>query len=47
MANAETYACSFIVLQHDLFPQTVDLATGYTLQAAMIHNPPLTVRLFL
>lgn len=31
------------MLQHDLFPQTVDLATGYTLQAAMTNNPPLTV----
>lgn len=33
----------FIVLQHDLFPETVDLAIGYTLQAALNNNPPFTV----
>jgi len=34
---------SFIVLQHDLFQITVDLATGYTLNAALSHNPPFNV----
>ncbi len=34
---------SFIVLQHDLFEVTVDLAVGYTLNAALTHNPPFTV----
>lgn len=34
---------SFIVLEHDLYPQTVDLAIGYTLPAAMNFNPHLTV----
>lgn len=34
---------SFIVLEHDLYPQTVDLAIGYTLPAAMSFTPHLTV----
>lgn len=39
------YSCSyrFIVLQHDLFEITVDLAIGYTLNAALTHNPPFNV----
>lgn len=35
---------SFIVLQHDLFQITVDLARGFTLQAAEAHEPPFDVR---
>ena len=38
-----TGLCSFIVLQHDLYEITVDLAVGYTLNAALTHNPPLSV----
>ena len=34
---------SFIVLQHDLYEVTVDLAVGYTLNAALTHNPPFSV----
>ena len=34
---------SFIVLEHDLYEVTVDLAVGYTLNAAMTHNPPFSV----
>jgi hypothetical protein len=34
---------SFIVLQHDLYEVTVDLAVGYTLDAALKHEPPLSV----
>jgi hypothetical protein len=34
---------SFIVLQHDLYEVTVDLAVGYTLDAALGHNPPFSV----
>ncbi len=34
---------SFIVLQHDLYEVTVDLAVGYTLDAALTHNPPFSV----
>jgi hypothetical protein len=34
---------SFIVLQHDLYEVTVDLAVGYSLDAALSHNPPFSV----
>ena len=34
---------SFIVLEHDLYEVTVDLAVGYTLNAALTHNPPFSV----
>jgi hypothetical protein len=34
---------SFIVLQHDLYEVTVDLAVGYTLNAALSHNPAFSV----
>jgi hypothetical protein len=34
---------SFIVLQHDLYEVTVDLAVGYTLNAAKTHNPAFSV----
>lgn len=37
----------FIVLEHDLFEITVDLAVGYTLNAALTHNPPFTVSPFI
>jgi hypothetical protein len=33
----------FIVLQHDLYEVTVDLAVGYTLDAALNHQPPFAV----
>lgn len=33
----------FIVLQHDLYEVTVDLAVGYTLNAALTHKPPFSV----
>lgn len=35
---------SFIVLQHDLYEVTVDMAIGYTLNAAQTHQPAFTVR---
>jgi len=34
----------FIVLQHDLYETTVDLAVGYTLNAALNHQPQLTLK---
>ena len=34
---------SFIVLQHDLYEVTVDLAVGYTLGAALNHTPSFSV----
>jgi hypothetical protein len=44
MGNATIIDTGFIVLQHDLFQITVDLATGYTLNAALSHNPPFNLR---
>ena len=35
----------FIVLQHDLFEISVDLAVGYTLNAALAHQPKFNVRI--
>lgn len=43
LTNATTLDTGFIVLEHDLYPQTVDLAIGYTLPAAMNFNPHLTM----
>ncbi|KAI9464215.1 carbohydrate esterase family 4 protein [Boletus coccyginus] len=40
--NATTLNNGFIVLEHDLYAQTVDLAIGYTLPAAQSFNPPIT-----
>lgn len=36
----------FIVLEHDLYEVTVDLAVGYTLNAALNHQPPFSVSVF-
>ncbi|KAI0738595.1 hypothetical protein C8Q80DRAFT_1113603 [Daedaleopsis nitida] len=40
LGNASTLDTGFIVLEHDLFEITVDLAVGYTLDAALKHQPP-------
>ncbi len=37
----------FIVLEHDLYEITVDLAIGYNLETAQNHNPAFTVRFLL
>lgn len=34
----------FIVLEHDLFEQSVEVATGYILPDALAHNPPFTIQ---
>lgn len=39
MGNATSIQTGFIVLEHDLFQQTVDLATGYILPEALAHQP--------
>ncbi|KAK7025003.1 NodB-like proteiny domain-containing protein [Favolaschia claudopus] len=39
LGNASTLDTGFCVLQHDLYEITVDLAIGYTLEAAMSHQP--------
>jgi len=43
MNNATQIQTGFIVLEHDLFEQTVDLAIGYILPEAMAHNPKFTL----
>jgi len=44
LGNATTLDTGFIVLQHDLFEITVDLAVGYTLNAAQTFLPKLTLQ---
>ena len=43
MAYLTCGVCSFIVLEHDLFQQTVDIAVGYTLNLALNYTPQLTL----
>lgn len=43
LGNASTMDTGFIVLEHDLYQVTVDLAIGYTLSAAQTHNPSFAV----
>ncbi|KAG1876447.1 carbohydrate esterase family 4 protein [Suillus subalutaceus] len=42
LTNATMLNTGFVVLEHDLYAQTVDLAIGYTLPAAMNFTPALT-----
>ncbi|KAF9481726.1 glycoside hydrolase/deacetylase [Pholiota conissans] len=44
LGNATTSKTGFIVLEHDLFEQTVEVATGYILPDALAHNPPFTIQ---
>ncbi|PFH51851.1 carbohydrate esterase family 4 protein [Amanita thiersii Skay4041] len=44
LSNATSIDTGFIVLQHDLFAITVDLAIGYTLDAALNHNPKFNLK---
>jgi len=44
LGNVTTIKTGFIVLEHDLFEQTVEVATGYILPDALAHNPPFTIR---
>jgi hypothetical protein len=37
------FCMQFIVLEHDLYEQAVELAIGYTLDTALKHNPPFSV----
>ncbi|TDL23884.1 hypothetical protein BD410DRAFT_745865 [Rickenella mellea] len=43
LGNATQLDTGFVVLQHDLFQQTVDLAVGYSLPAALSFQPQLTL----
>jgi hypothetical protein len=44
LANATAIDTGFIVLQHDLFEITVNLAVGYTLDLALAHEPKLDLK---
>lgn len=43
MQNAETMSTGFIVLEHDLFLQSVEVATGYILPDALARKPALNI----
>lgn len=43
MDNVSTMSTGFIVLEHDLFEQTVQLATGYILPDALAHVPKFNI----
>ena len=43
LSNASQIDTGFIVLEHDLFQETVDLAVDYFLPAALSNNPSLTL----
>ena len=47
VSTAVNLATGFIVLQHDLYQQSVDMAVGYILPDALSHNPAFSVRLLL
>jgi len=41
--NATTFPSGFILLEHDLFQQSVDIATGYILPDALAHQPAFKI----
>jgi hypothetical protein len=43
LGNATQISTGFIVLEHDLFQQTVEIATGYILPDALAFTPKLTI----
>ncbi|KAF8202938.1 chitin deacetylase, partial [Pholiota molesta] len=43
LGNATASSNGFIVLEHDLFEQTVEIATGYILPDALAHQPAFTI----
>jgi hypothetical protein len=44
LGNATTLNTGFIVLEHDLFEQCVDLATGYILPDALAYTPSFKIQ---
>jgi len=44
LGNASIIDTGFIVLQHDVHQVTVDLAVNFTLNAALAHQPPFTLK---
>ena len=43
LGNATVIDTGFIVLEHDLFQQAVDVATGYILPDALARNPSFKI----
>ena len=43
VGNSSQIDTGFIVLEHDLFEQTVDLATGYIIPDALAHTPHFNI----
>lgn len=43
ITNAESMNDGFIVLEHDLFQQTVEVATGYILPDALARQPKFNI----
>jgi len=43
LKNVTLLKSGFIVLEHDLFQQAVDVATGYILPDALAHKPPFKI----
>ena len=43
LGNATQINTGFIVLEHDLFQQTVDIAVGYILPEALAHQPKYNI----
>ena len=43
ITTAENMNDGFIVLEHDLFQQTVEVATGYILPDALAHQPAFNI----
>jgi hypothetical protein len=44
LGNVSTMNNGFIVLEHDLFEESVEVATGYILPDALAHNPPFSIK---
>jgi peptidoglycan/xylan/chitin deacetylase (PgdA/CDA1 family) len=44
VGNATGRSTGFIVLEHDLFEQSVEIATGYILPDALAHKPPFSIK---
>jgi len=42
-ATSANFSTGFILLEHDLFQQSVDIATGYILPDALAHQPPFKI----
>jgi len=44
LRNVSNINTGFIVLEHDLFEDSVEVATGYILPDALAHNPPFSIK---